>query len=650
MIRLKQVTLNDFGPFRRNQVLDLPDRDGVVVIYGDNGKGKTTLLNGLRFAFTGEVLNRGNVRRSLESLVNRDAAAADATAGCKVAIEFSNDEVDYLLTRSVVRTASGAVDELLLKRDGRLLNRSEAESELARILPPETQQFFFFDGELLDQFEGLLRNDSNAGDRLKASIERLLGVPIVTNATNDCELVLAGASELIADAAKRDSASQELGASLSQTNTLLGLAHQQVQDEDQHISTLETELEDIEQQMDEHARKVELLAQVQAKREELASLEVNRKVLDEQFAEELADGWKAVLAGPLEDRIRSKEQALLSTTGSRNRAAFAAELRAATAADGSTCPACGTKPLDHVHEQHLLLITSEADKLEQLDSKLMLLRTESQVLRDLHDPGSPERIKAAEKSLRSAHVAINDLKAAIAGLNDQLGATAEEGLKTLLRRRDDATKQVTAAKQARDAAVAEVATHTQQRDKFAKRIGNMAGVDVPPEVAVQQALSKRLAELMRDAVEEYRQSLLRGVETEATNLFVKMRSEVEFSGLRINENYGLQIVDDQGKLVPDRSAGYEHLVALALIGGLQACSTISGPVVMDSPFGRLDFNHTKQVTSNLNKLSPQVLLLVHAGEIDPHRAAELLESSLLVEFELVRHSSTDTEIRQMRAS
>ena len=59
MLRVRSLELEDFGPYRGQQSIDFSGQDGVIVVYGDNMRGKTTLLNGIRFALFGKILGRG---------------------------------------------------------------------------------------------------------------------------------------------------------------------------------------------------------------------------------------------------------------------------------------------------------------------------------------------------------------------------------------------------------------------------------------------------------------------------------------------------------------------------------------------------------------------------------------------------------------
>jgi DNA sulfur modification protein DndD len=155
--------------------------------------------------------------------------------------------------------------------------------------------------------------------------------------------------------------------------------------------------------------------------------------------------------------------------------------------------------------------------------------------------------------------------------------------------------------------------------------------------------------LFEHAVVAYGDKLKEDVQEKASSIFRQLRSEPEFAKLTINDQYGLRILDSRGMPVEDRSAGYEHLVALSLIGALQECAAVSGPVVMDSPFGRLDPHHVKAVVENLHVLANQVFLLVHEGELDPERARQQIRGHLLAEFELERVSAYQTRIKELRA-
>ena len=58
MLRFISLTVEDFGPFKGTQTIDFTNEDGVTFIWGNNGRGKTTLLNVFRYALYGKFQNR----------------------------------------------------------------------------------------------------------------------------------------------------------------------------------------------------------------------------------------------------------------------------------------------------------------------------------------------------------------------------------------------------------------------------------------------------------------------------------------------------------------------------------------------------------------------------------------------------------------
>lgn len=45
MLQFTGLVIENFGPFKGTQTVDFVGADGVTIIWGNNGRGKTTLLN-----------------------------------------------------------------------------------------------------------------------------------------------------------------------------------------------------------------------------------------------------------------------------------------------------------------------------------------------------------------------------------------------------------------------------------------------------------------------------------------------------------------------------------------------------------------------------------------------------------------------------
>lgn len=166
---------------------------------------------------------------------------------------------------------------------------------------------------------------------------------------------------------------------------------------------------------------------------------------------------------------------------------------------------------------------------------------------------------------------------------------------------------------------------------------------------VKSSLLRAASEVFDAAIDRYKRDLRGKVESTASDIFLRMTAEgSDYERLEITESYGLNIIHKDSRIEEGRSAGAEHVVALALMGALQANAPLRGPIVMDSPFGRLDEGHTKNVVAALPTMAPQVVLLVHEAELRRNNVREILGSRLLREYDLVKVSARRTRIEPVR--
>jgi DNA sulfur modification protein DndD len=157
-------------------------------------------------------------------------------------------------------------------------------------------------------------------------------------------------------------------------------------------------------------------------------------------------------------------------------------------------------------------------------------------------------------------------------------------------------------------------------------------------------LAADLHELFDNGVTVFREQLRRRVETDASRHFLALTTEPEYKALRINDSYGLTIIHENGSEIPVRSAGAEHVVALSLVGALQNNAPLRGPIIIDSPFGRLDGAHRRRIVEALPDMASQVILLVYEEELPPARARAALKGRLRAEWTLRRVSARHTQV------
>src|SRR5450756_866767 len=250
MLTLRRLEVEGFGPYADRAVLEFPDGPGVTVVYGDNMRGKTSLMNAIRYAFFGEVHGRGERAREVLSACNRDLTA-EGRYGFTVGLSLRHAGQDYDLMREV--TAKVAVPQsdedftrnVSLRRGGVVLGPADRMALLRAMLPKAVARFFLFDGELLAQYEELLISESETGRAISEAIEHILGVPVLRDARDHLAVLASEANKASAKEASRHQKTEAMGVALAAANDAKE-AHERERDrKKQEVEELIAERDDI---------------------------------------------------------------------------------------------------------------------------------------------------------------------------------------------------------------------------------------------------------------------------------------------------------------------------------------------------------------------------------------------------------------------
>jgi DNA sulfur modification protein DndD len=253
------------------------------------------------------------------------------------------------------------------------------------------------------------------------------------------------------------------------------------------------------------------------------------------------------------------------------------------------------------------------------------------------------------EALRQARIGEADAEGRIADANK----TLESHDPNELRRRKTTLTEIGGKIRAAHDAIDAEQKRIEEQDVAIARFTKLLEDAGNPELAAFQLRERILARaraVFEDAVERFKADLRARVQESATSLFLQMTTEKEeYASLSINDHYGLTIIHKDGRAEDSRSAGAEQVVALALMGALQANAPLRGPIVMDTPFGRLDPHHTANVVTTLPLMAEQVVLLVQEGEIARATVRELLGGHLLREYQLDKQTARRTLITEARS-
>lgn len=642
MLSLIKLEVQGFGPFAEKQILNFDRAPGVTVIYGENMRGKTTLLNAIRYAFFGRVVGRGGHVRRLHTISNR-ALAVEGKFGFSVALSFDYDGENYEIVRecrpvkSEPMSDADYVEEVMVRRGVSALGPEEHKRILHQVFPYEISRFFLFDGELLQEYEELLINESDTGQKISESIERILGVPILKKGRIHLNQLSGEADKFAAREATKHSATQSLG-------TALQLATEQKEAHEKELARLQAELRvlgikkaDIEQALQSSQKYLTILNDLERATSRLGVLDKDESALHAEFKNTMSEAWRS-LVGPevVAARAAAQEEAR------REVDLLALQLRASAVATGH-CVTCDQDVPESIRVR-LKGTLPDADGDAAL-SKASQAMARLAGLSSFRDTDNAAVIRHLWRQLNDRKVERAALLDQVADYKAALSDSNPDALRQSRASFVDVVDKIHIVKVGIDQQGAKIRELDDNIQRLKKRL-EAASTSGLRESQFRAKILRQSAEVFGAAVDKYKSHLRARVEETASRLFLSMTTETEdYGGLSINEAYGLSIKHRDGRSEEARSAGAEHVVALALMGALQHNAPLRGPIVMDSPFGRLDEIHTSNVIKTLPKMADQIILLVYEAEVGRNRMRNLLGGKLIREYELDRISSRRTNVR-----
>ena len=304
MLHLERLEVDGFGPFAEPQTIVFPRGSGVTVVYGENMRGKTSLLNAIRYAFFGRVLGRGSRERRLHTISNRERAA-QGKYGFSVALTFNHDGDQYELVRecapSVAMPSSDDdyIQSVLLRRASAALGPQERDKVLNIIFPAEISRFFLFDGELLQEYEELLINESEAGHRISEAIERILGVPVLKRGRGHLTQLADEADKIAAKEASRRQETQALGTALQQATEQKEAHQKELGRLQAQLVQLQKERGEVEQALQSVQKYASILQDRDDTAARLEKAEEDERASRGSLQRSMASAWRSLLRTPV---------------------------------------------------------------------------------------------------------------------------------------------------------------------------------------------------------------------------------------------------------------------------------------------------------------------------------------------------------------
>ena len=592
---------------------------GVTIIRGENGSGKTALLNALKWVFYGET-DFESKSEHLLSEAERDKAVPGQVIPVSVSVEFENMDRLYTMERRI---------SFSKKEDGTLLNGSPELTmsirdehgafrfsdnptvEMQRILPKKLHPYFFFHGE---KMEALAK--SGERDGMRNAIKAVMGIESVERGVRHLKSLH---KQYRSEVAKYSSDR------LVSIEKQIEAAEIQKEEYENKIAQIFKNLDGYNSELNEINRRIRDVAPVrefQLEREH-ANKEIlrakssiddlriaRRKYLNEfgfaSFSKRLIEKTKSVLEA-------SREKGMLPPN---IRSQFIDDLISDEKCICGRPLAANSQEIGHIRQYQTVLSKGEIESISnevsaaikrlqfvrenELESKLgEFLVQENELFKEIHDM-TAHRDEMTARIGNTDHDDINELEARRADIEKS---------------KDEANQDLGGKKESLVAIDSNLRELTRE-------------FNILKEEEHHGSVASRKVDLVDEAVKT-----LEMFTSAATQ---KVRSELDqivrdtFSGIikknywaSVDEEYALRIWKKVGKSVQevvDKSTGESQVASLSFIGSIvnlakkkEGADFFHGgsfPIVMDSPFGQLDEEYRQRIAEAIPTLANQVVVMV----------------------------------------
>ncbi len=649
-MKLISITLCNFRQFfgQTPEIKLAWGAQNITVIHGNNGAGKTALMN----AFTWVLYEKFSAAFAAgEQLVNK-RAIAEAKLGkpvpCSVEIVFEHDSKRYQVRRScraykTENTIDHSKSELFMqvaKDDGRWMPPPQHPDDIiGRILPESLHQYFFFDGERIEQ---IVRHDKKA--EIAEATKELLGVEVLNRSIRhlgdakkslETDLRMIGGSE-IKKLLKDKKKNQEDVEQFSQKQVEIEQELTNHSDLKKAVNGNLLELSgaaDLQKLRDELEKQRDLLRQQIV----LASDAIKRAISVRGYAVFLSDAAAEfeVIVGALREKgelLSGIQQPFLEELLAQQRCICGAQLVEGSESRQQVIGWMDKAGVGDVEETTIRI----SDRVNEIDRQVAdfweeIDRQQGNISRD-------------RTELSRVETQLDDIHNKLRNFPDGDVSGLQKRLDEIEAKIGDLHRETGSNQQQIESLNAQVAALDKQIDK--QQLNEERQVLAQRRIAATQDAIDRLTEVRSRLEKQFCSQLEKRVQ----DIF----SEISFTPYipKLSDKYELTLVENtSGKeSLVAASTGENQILSLSFIGGIiegvrewSQKNTLMGPdsstfpIVMDSPFGSLDEIYRKQIANKLPKLANQLVVLVTKTQWRGEVAQEM-ESCIGREYVLVYNS------------
>lgn len=629
---LKKVKLKNFRQYYGEQELEFsidPEKN-ITLIYGKNGAGKTSLFTALNWVLYGfeEVKIDGKIvnKKAIEEAKSKEKYFVQS----EVVLTFSHLGRNYQIKREiifdVVNNESQINEEMeVLSPDPKKI--STPLIALNPILPPNVRTYFFFDGEKIDEF-----SKPKHDKEVKEAVYKVLGV-------NTIERAISHIKDIARDYNKRlkSMSTGKLKDLREEYDSLM----EKIEKLDEEIENLKEERKSLEIQREEIIGRLREIGEINEEFEEKEKLEKRLENLEKELDNAYKNICEAINKSFLligSSAIEESEDLIKNILQDTEEIPVNYIIKLIEDILKEKKCICGSE-LNIELKENLMNKKIELSNQQKEDkTEYMLLEINNKI---------PELKSKRDENLNNLELYFqrkNEIKREIIEIQQKLDEISQklknheiEDIKKLSNKLSELSQEIGEINQKIENLKSEREKLKEEREKIRSLISQEEKKEKKfLELKKREALTEEIYKQLEKVYEKLPSKLQKEIENEATNIFRKLiRKKEYFQRIKLSEDFILKLVDVYGdeEAKTEISAGERQVLSLSFILALAKVSKKEAPFVMDTPFGRLDPEHRKNILREIPNLARQIVLFVTPSEMTDDMK-KIIENKIGKEYEL----------------
>ncbi|MEH1933944.1 MAG: AAA family ATPase [Nostoc sp.] len=639
-MKLTSIKLCNFRSFygtTPEMLLAGGDVHNTTIIHGNNGSGKTSLLN----AFTWVLYDKFSAAfASIEQLVNK-RAIAEAQKGqaveCWVEIGWEHEGKRYRVKRacrgykneSDFDAGKTQLTMWVGADDGKWnIPIQQPEDIINQILPATLHQYFFFDGERIEE---IVRSDKKA--EIAEATKIFLGVEVINRSIRhlgDAKKTLENELKAIGD---------------SETKQLLR-QQEKIEKERERITKRQTEIkEELEYQKTfkkETSNRLRELSAAKELQERWQDLESQKAANQEEY-KKTKEALKKVISA------RGYTVLLSETTvqfrGIINDLKQRGELTSGISREfvndllNSQRCICGAELHEGNHSHtHVSTWLNKAGSSAVEETAIRMIAQVDEI--DKQAIGFWEEVDREQTRINQLRQSISQIEGDLDNIQERLRKDANEEISSLQKRLDEIESKIDELNREQGANQQQIAQLTTEIEGLNKQIAKQKLNED------KQTLAQRRINATQDAIE--RLTEVKNRQEQQFRLQLEKRVQEIFMEIsvtpyipKISDKYELTLVENTTGIEAPvaASTGENQILSLSFIASIidkvrewsekrkmmMIPDSSTFPIVMDSPFGSLDESSRRHIAKTIPQLANQLIVLVTKTQWRGEVEAEMTE-------------------------